>query len=112
MVDVSHEPRWGRIVEGNGEDPYLGSALAAASVKGSQGNDDLPPGQGWWPAQSTTWAYGQPEGGRDYNTTDLSEQRLRNLYLPPFRAAVDAGADTVMCSFNAMENGARPQPNQ
>ena len=101
MIDVSHEPRWGRIVEGNGEDPYLGSALAAASVKGSQGND--------YSARTRVAAspkhyvaYGQPEGGRDYNTTDLSEQRLRNLYLPPFKAAVDAGADTVMCSFNAI----------
>ena len=101
MVDVSHEPRWGRIVEGNGEDPYLGSVLAAASVKGSQGNDYA--GRTKVAASPKHYvAYGQPEGGRDYNTTDLSEQRLRNMYLPPFRAAVDAGADTVMCSFNAI----------
>ena len=101
MVDVSHEPRWGRIAEGGGEDPYLGSAMAAARVKGAQGRD--------YAAQNKVVtspkhlaAYGQPEGGRDYNTTDMSEQRLRNLYLPPFKAAIDAGADTSMCSFNAI----------
>ena len=101
MVDVSHEPRWGRIVEGNGEDPYLGSAMAVAAVRGFQGRD--------YSSRSRVVAspkhyvaYGEPEGGRDYNTTDLSEQRLRNLYLPPFKAAIDAGADTVMCSFNAI----------
>jgi beta-glucosidase len=101
MVDVSHEPRWGRIVEGNGEDPYLGSVFAAARVKGAQGNDYSGPDRAVTSVKHFV-AYGQPEGGRDYNTTDLSEQRLRNLYLPPFKAAVDAGADTVMCSFNAI----------
>jgi beta-glucosidase len=101
MVDVSHEPRWGRIVEGAGEDPYLGSVMSAARVKGAQGTD--------YSARDKVVAsvkhyvaYGQPEGGRDYNTTDMSESRLRNFYLPPFRAAIDAGADTVMCSFNAI----------
>ena len=101
MVDVSHEPRWGRIVEAAGEDPYLGSVFAAARVKGAQGTD--------YSARNKVVAsvkhfvaYGAPEGGRDYNTTDLSEQRLRNLFLPPFKAAIDAGADTVMCSFNAI----------
>jgi len=101
MVDVSHEPRWGRIVEGNGEDPYLGSAMAAARVHGAQGDD--------YSAKDKTVtsvkhfvAYGAPEGGRDYNTTDMSQSTLRNLYLPPFKAAVDAGSDTVMCSFNAI----------
>ncbi len=101
MVDVSHEPRWGRIVEGNGEDPYLGSVLAAASVKGSQGADYAKSRRVVASVKHFV-AYGEPEGGRDYNTTDLSEQRLRNLYLPPFKAAVDAGADTVMCSFNSL----------
>ena len=114
MVDVSHEPRWGRIVEGAGEDPYLGSVFAAARVKAAQGNDY------WAPDKVVTSvkhfvAYGQPEGGRDYNTTDMSEPRLRNLYLPPFKAAIDAGADTVMCSFNAI-NGvpgcANPTPRR
>lgn len=101
MVDVSHEPRWGRIAEGPGEDPYLASVYAAARVKGDQGRS--------YAAKDKVAAsvkhlagYGQPEGGRDYNTTDMSESRLRNLYLPPFKAAVDAGADTMMCSFNAI----------
>ena len=101
MVDVSSEPRWGRIVEGNGEDPYLGSEMAIARVKGAQGND--------YSARNKTLTsvkhfvgYGQPEGGRDYNTTDMSESRLRNIHLPPFKAAIDAGSDTVMCSFNSL----------
>jgi beta-glucosidase len=101
MVDVSHEPRWGRISEAAGEDPYLNSVMAAARVKGAQGND---------PSARTKVltsmkhfvAYGQPEGGRDYNTTDMSKQRLWNFYLPPFKAAADAGAITAMCSFNAL----------
>ena len=101
MVDVSHEPRWGRIVEGNGEDPYLGSVFAAARVKGAQGRDYSKPDRVLTSVKHFV-AYGEPEGGRDYNTTDLSEQRLRNLYLPPFKAAIDAGADTVMCSFNSI----------
>ncbi|WP_221640719.1 beta-glucosidase BglX [Actinoallomurus bryophytorum] len=101
MVDVSHEPRWGRIAEGAGEDPYLGSVFAAARVKSAQGSDYSAPDKVVTSVKHYA-AYGQPEGGRDYNTTDMSEQRLRNLYLPPFKAAVDAGADTVMCSFNSI----------
>jgi beta-glucosidase len=101
MVDVSHEPRWGRIAEGGGEDPYLGSVLAAARVKAAQGDDYSAPDKVVTSVKHFA-AYGQPEGGREYNTTDMSEQRLRNLYLPPFKAAIDAGADTVMCSFNAI----------
>jgi beta-glucosidase len=101
MVDVSHEPRWGRIAEGGGEDPYLGAAMAAARVKGAQGDDYAAPDKVVTSVKHFA-AYGQPEGGRDYNTTDMSPARLRNLYLPPFKAAVDAGADTVMCSFNAI----------
>src|SRR4051812_30611577 len=101
MVDVSHEPRWGRISEGGGEDPYLGSAMAAARVKGAQGSDYSAPDKVVTSVKHFA-AYGQPEGGRDYGTTDMSEQRLRNLYLPPFKAAIDAGADTAMCSFNAI----------
>jgi beta-glucosidase len=101
MVDVSHEPRWGRISEGAGEDPYLGSVLAAARVKAAQGSDYSAPDKVVTSPKHYA-AYGQPEGGRDYNTTDMSEQRLRNLYLPPFKAAIDAGADTAMCSFNAI----------
>jgi beta-glucosidase len=101
MVDVSHEPRWGRISEAGGEDPYLNSVFAAARVKAAQGNDYSAPDKVVTSVKHYA-AYGQPEGGRDYNTTDMSEQRLRNLYLPPFKAAIDAGADTVMCSFNAI----------
>jgi beta-glucosidase len=101
MVDVSHEPRWGRISEAAGEDPYLNSVMAAARVKGTQGSrysdrDRLVA------SPKHLAAYGEPEAGRDYNTTDMSEQRLRNFYLPPFKAAFDAGADTAMCSFNAL----------
>ena len=101
MVDVSHEPRWGRISEAGGEDPYLNSVFAAARVKGAQGGDYSRPDKVVTSVKHYA-AYGQPEGGRDYNTTDISEQRLRNLYLPPFKAAIDAGADTAMCSFNAI----------
>ena len=102
MVDVSHEPRWGRIVEAAGEDPYLNSVMAAARVTGAQGRDYSAPDKTVTSVKHYV-AYGEPENGRDYNTTDLSEQRLRNLYLPPFKAAIDAGADTVMCSFNAID---------
>ncbi len=112
MVDVSHEPRWGRIAEGAGEDPYLGSVFAAARVKAAQGATTRAPDKVVTSVKHYA-AYGQPEGGRDYNTTDMSEQRLRNLYLPPFKAAVDAGADTVMCSFNAISGapGLRRPPH-
>jgi beta-glucosidase len=101
MVDVSHEPRWGRISEGAGEDPYLGSVMAAARVRAAQGNDYSAPDKVATSPKHLA-AYGQPEGGREYNTTDMSVQRLFNFYLPPFKAAVDAGADTAMCSFNAI----------
>src|SRR3954470_23167185 len=101
MVDVSHEPRWGRSSEGAGEDPYLGSVMAAARVKAAQGDDYSAPDKVVTSVKHYV-AYGQPEGGRDYNTTDMSDSRLRNFYLPPFKAAINAGADTVMCSFNAI----------
>jgi beta-glucosidase len=101
MIDVSHEPRWGRIAEAAGEDPYLNSVLAAARVKAIQGRDYSAPDK-LVASPKHFVAYGQPEGGRDYNTTDMSEQRLWNFYLPPFKAAIDAGADTAMCSFNAI----------
>jgi beta-glucosidase len=101
MVDVSHEARWGRIAEAAGEDPYLNSVLAAARVKAAQGTD-YSARRKVVTSPKHLAAYGQPEGGRDYNTTDMSEHRLRNLYLPPFKAAIDAGADTTMCSFNAI----------
>jgi beta-glucosidase len=101
MVDVSHEPRWGRIVEGSGEDPYVGSVMAAAKVRAAQGSDYSAEDKVVTSVKHLA-AYGTPEGGRDYNTTDVSERRLRDLFLPPFKAAVDAGADTVMCSFNSI----------
>jgi beta-glucosidase len=101
MVDVSHEPRWGRISEAAGEDPYLNSVMAAARVKAAQGRNYAAADKVVTSVKHYA-AYGQPEAGRDYNTTDMSEQRLRNLYLPPFKAAIDAGSDTAMCSFNAI----------
>ncbi|ANZ14711.1 periplasmic beta-glucosidase [Streptomyces noursei ATCC 11455] len=99
MMDVTHEPRWGRIAEGNGEDPYLTAAFAAAKVRGYQG-DRLSAADRIAACAKHFVAYGGAEGGRDYNTVDVSESRLRNLYLPPFRAATDAGVATVMASFN------------
>ena len=101
MVDVSHDPRWGRIVEASGEDPYLGSVMAAARVHADQGTDYSAPDKVVASVKHFA-AYGQPEGGRDYNTTDMSTQRLFNMYLPPYKAAIDAGSGTAMCSFNAI----------
>jgi beta-glucosidase len=101
MVDLSHEPRWGRIAEAAGEDPFLNSAMAAARVKGAQGNDYSARDKVVTSVKHYA-AYGEPDAGRDYNTTDMSLQRLWNFYLPPFKAAVDAGSDTLMCSFNAI----------
>ncbi|MBV9680661.1 MAG: hypothetical protein JO046_02625, partial [Solirubrobacterales bacterium] len=84
MVDVSHEPRWGRISEAAGEDPYVNSVMAAARVKGDQGNDPSAPNKVLASVKHYV-AYGQPESGRDYNTTDMSLARLWNFYLPPFK---------------------------
>jgi beta-glucosidase len=103
MVDVSHEPRWGRISEAAGEDPYLNSVMAATRVKAAQGSDYSAPDKVVTSPKHFA-AYGEPEAGRDYNETDMSLQRLWNFYLPPFKAALDAGADTVMCSFNAIND--------
>src|SRR5438094_5793404 len=99
MVDIARDPRWGRIAEGSGEDPYLGSLVAAARVRGFQGTDLRAPEAVMATAKHFA-AYGGAEGGRDYNTVDVSERTLRETYLPPFRAAVDAGAGTIMTSFN------------
>jgi beta-glucosidase len=101
MVDLSHEPRWGRIAEAAGEDPYLNSVMAAARVKAAQGRDYSAPDKVVTSVKHFA-AYGEPDAGRDYNTTDMSIQRLWNFYLPPFKAAIDAGSDTLMCSFNAI----------
>ena len=99
MVDIARDPRWGRIAEGSGEDPYLGSALAAARVRGFQGTDPRAPDAVLATVKHFA-AYGGAEGGRDYNTVDLSERTLREVYLPPYHAAIDAGAGSVMTSFN------------
>lgn len=105
MMDVTHEPRWGRIAESCGEDPCLNSAFAVAKVRGYQGAADgtgLASDDRIAACAKHFVAYGGAEGGRDYNAVDLSEQRLRNLYLPPFKAAVDAGVATVMAAFNTV----------
>ena len=101
MVDISRDPRWGRVVEGAGEDPYLGAAIAAAKVRGYQGNSFAAPDKMAATVKHFA-AYGAPVAGREYNTVDMSTQQLFNDYLPPYKAAVDAGAATVMASFNSL----------
>lgn len=102
MVDIARDPRWGRISEGSGEDPYLGSAIAKAMVKGYQG-DDLSRNNTMMACVKHFALYGAAEGGRDYNTTDMSRIRMYNEYLSPYKAAVDAGAGSVMTSFNEID---------
>ena len=99
MVDIARDARWGRIVEGAGEDPYLGSAFAVARVRGFQGSDLRSPTTIAATAKHFA-AYGAAEAGRDYNIADVPERTLREVYLPPFHAAVCAGAQTLMASFN------------
>lgn len=99
MVDVARDPRWGRIAEGAGEDVYLGGRVAVARVHGFQGSDLARPDTILACAKHFA-AYGAAEAGRDYNTVDVSERVLREVYLPPFKAAVDAGVATVMTAFN------------
>ncbi|NSB32601.1 beta-glucosidase BglX [Clostridium saccharoperbutylacetonicum] len=99
MVDISRDPRWGRVAEGAGEDPYLGSVIAAARVEGFQGGD-LSSDESILACAKHFAAYGAPEGGRDYNTVDMSLQTLHDVYLPPFKAAAEAGAATFMSAFN------------
>ena len=99
MVDIARDPRWGRIAEGAGEDPYLGSVFAGARVRGFQG-PDLRAADALLATAKHFAAYGGAEGGRDYNSVDLSERTLRDVYLPPFHAAVRAGVGSVMSSFN------------
>ena len=102
MVDIARDPRWGRIVEGSGEDPFLGAAMAAAAVRGFQGTDYRRPDR--IVACAKHWvAYGAAEGGRDYNTTEVSERTLREIYFPPFKAAADAGVGTFMSAFNDLD---------
>jgi beta-glucosidase len=102
MVDIARDARWGRIAEGSGEDPYLGSLIAQAMVRGYQGDD--------YSSNSSIMAcvkhyalYGAAEAGRDYNTTDMSRVRMYNEYFPPYKAAVEAGAGSMMASFNEID---------
>jgi beta-glucosidase len=109
MVDIARDPRWGRIMEGSGEDPFLGSAMARARVLGFQGKDYSAADKVL--ACAKHWvAYGAAEAGRDYNATDLSEWTLREVYFPPFKAAVDAGVGTFMSAFNDL-NGVPASAN-
>lgn len=99
MIDISRDPRWGRIAESCGEDPYLASVMGAAMVKGFQG-DSLNDPTSIAACAKHFVAYGASEGGKDYNSTFIPERTLRNVYLPPFKAAADAGCATFMTSFN------------
>jgi beta-glucosidase len=98
MVDISQDARWGRVAEGAGEDPWLGAKIAVAMVRGYQEND---------PAVLACVKhfalYGAPLGGRDYNTVDMSRRAMEETYFPPYRAAIDAGARTVMTAFNEID---------
>ena len=110
MVDIARDPRWGRIAEGSGEDPWLGSRIAAAAVRGFQGTGF---GQDDRVAACLKHyvGYGAAEGGRDYNTTEIGLPTLRNIYLPPYKAGVDAGAATLMSAFNCL-NGVPASGNR
>jgi len=99
MVDVTREPRWGRVAEGFGEDPWLASRFGAAMVRGFQGDDPSQPGRVAACAKHYL-GYGASEAGKEYNTTWVPEPLLRDVYLPPFRACIEAGTLTVMCGFN------------
>ena len=109
MVDIARDARWGRMAEGAGEDPFLGSALAAAYVRGYQG-DRLDAPDSIAACAKHYVGYGAAEGGRDYNTTEISEHTLRQYYLPPFHAAVNAGGATIMSAFNSL-NGVPSSAN-
>lgn len=110
MVDIARDPRWGRVAEGAGEDPYLGSAMARALVEGYQGKN-LADHDAIVACPKHYVAYGGAEGGRDYNTVEVSERTLRDVYLPPFKAAVEAGAGTLMSAFNDL-NGVPASANR
>ncbi|HXR46224.1 MAG TPA: beta-glucosidase BglX [Candidatus Limnocylindrales bacterium] len=109
MVDIARDPRWGRIAEGAGEDPYLGAQIAQAMVRGYQG-DDLSRSNALMACVKHFALYGAAEAGRDYNTVDMSRLKMYQYYLPPYRAAVEAGAGSVMCSFNEI-NGVPASAN-
>jgi beta-glucosidase len=109
MLDIARDARWGRIVEGAGEDTFLGMAIGRARVRGFQGRDYSAPDHVL--ACAKHWvAYGAAEAGRDYNTTDMSERTLREIYFPPFKAAVDEGVGTFMSAFNDL-NGVPASAN-
>ncbi len=110
MVDIARDPRWGRIAEGSGEDTYLGSLVAAAKVKGYQGTNLKAPST-MAACVKHFAAYGAPQAGRDYNTVDMSDRTLHEIYLPPFKAAVDAGVRSVMTAFNEL-NGVPSSANK
>lgn len=110
MVDIARDPRWGRVVEGAGEDTYLGSKIAAARVHGFQG-DDLGNLNTLAATVKHFAAYGAAKAGRDYHSVDMSDRELREVYLPPYKAAVDAGAASVMTSFNTL-NGIPATANE
>ena len=102
MVDICRDARWGRIAEGSGEDPYLGSLMAKAYVRGYQGNN-LQRNDEILSCVKHFALYGASESGRDYNTVDMSRLRMYNEYLAPYKAAVDAGVGSVMSSFNIVD---------
>lgn len=102
MVDICRDPRWGRMAEGGGEDPYLGSEISATMVKGYQG-DDLTDKNTIMACVKHFALYGAPEAGRDYNTVDMSHLSMFNNYFPPYKAAIDAGVGSVMTSFNVVD---------
>jgi beta-glucosidase len=102
MVDISRDPRWGRVAEGAGEDPYLGSKIAEAMVRGYQGKS-LSDNNTLLSCVKHFALYGAPEGGRDYNTVDMSRIRMYNEFLPPYKAALGAGAGSIMASFNEID---------
>jgi beta-glucosidase len=106
MVDIARDPRWGRVAEGAGEDPFLGSAVAKAMVMGYQGgvgNTNLATGNSLLSCVKHFALYGAPEAGRDYNSVDMSKLKMYNDYFPPYKAAIDAGAGSVMSSFNDID---------
>ena len=102
MVDIARDPRWGRIAEGSGEDPFLGSQIAKAMVRGYQGSD-LSKNNTVMACVKHFALYGASEGGRDYNTTDMSRIKMMEYFLPPYKAAIDAGVGSVMTSFNEVD---------
>lgn len=110
MVDISRDPRWGRVVEGNGEDSYLGARIAEVKVKGFQG-DDLKDLNTLAATAKHFVGYGAPKAGRDYHSVDMSDRELREVYLPPFKAAVDADVATIMTAFNDL-NGIPATANE